>query len=202
VPTTTRPRVGLLLAASLCAALWTSPALGAGTGGIEVTPVPAIVDGKQVTAFHATLPASGRTSVRFALRNITTESRTARVYAAVARADGQGGFSIGDAGSSPHVRLTDRTVTLKAKETRVETFEVLAPKGERPDGTVHAAVVLESQRGSVVQRAATLIYLEPGERDALPVWARYVAAILLVLVIVGVVLVVGSRRRRRPLFQA
>jgi hypothetical protein len=170
-------------------------ALAAGTGGIEVTPLPGIVDGQQVTAFHTTLPSSGTASVEFALRNITSEPRKARVYAASARADGQGGFTIGDAGSSPYIELDDRTVSLAKEETRVETFEVRAPSGKRPDETVHAAVVIEVQRGSVVQRAATMVYLEPGERAPLPRWAAVVAVTVLVAVTLALLLVVRRRRR-------
>ncbi len=49
------------------------PAGAAGTGGVEVTPLPGIVDGKQVTAFHVRMPRSGTSEVPFALRNLTGE---------------------------------------------------------------------------------------------------------------------------------
>ena len=183
-----------LLSVPLAVLLGGTGARAAGTGGIEVTPVPGVVDGKQVTAFRAELPESGTTQVRFALRNITKEPRSARVYAASARADGQGGFAIGDAGSSPHVRLEDRTVRLAANETRAETFDVLAPGDDRPDGTVHAAVVIEVKQGAVVQRAATLVYLEPGDSPPRSRWVAWVAGAVLAAVILGWLLV---RRRRR-----
>ena len=187
-----------VFAAAACVLL-AGPAHGAGTGGIEVTPVPGVVDGKQVTAFHVTLPTTGTTQQRFALRNITTEERAARIYAASARRDGKGGFSIGDPGSSPYVRLPDRTVTLQPAEVRAETFDVVAPSKDRPGEETYAAVVLEVQRGSIVQRAATLVYVAPGEKSSAPPWLLVVAGSLLGLALLAFLFAVVRRRTGRTL---
>ncbi len=171
-----------------------APAAAAGTGGIEVTPIPGVVDGRQVTAFRVALPGDGTKPVEFALRNITDQPRSARVYAAAARPDGQGGFTVGDAGSSQYVSLDDRTVQLSPQEVQVETFDVIAAD-ERPTERVYAAVVVEVQQGAIVQRAATLVYIAPGRALSLPVLVVLAAAGLLALAGLGV-LVVAVRRRR------
>ena len=165
-------------------------ARAAGTGGVEVTPFPGVVDGKQQTAFHVDVPTRGDTSVRYVLRNTTSEPRSAKLYAASATPDGKGGYAIGDPGSSPYVDLPARTVSLKGKESRLERFRA---HGE-VEGTRYAAVVVEVTNGAITQRAATLVYLERGRTVPLP--------LLLVLLAVGLLVVVGgavllSRRSTR-----
>ena len=72
--------VGVL--AALLALSATAPSRAAGTGGVEISPYPGVVDGKQVTAFHVTVPRSeGSTSVRYSLRNTTTAQKSARLVA-------------------------------------------------------------------------------------------------------------------------
>ncbi len=170
-----------------------SPAAAAGTGGIEVTPLPGVVDGKQVTSFRVELPSDGTDGVEFALRNITDAPKSARLYTARARPDGKGSFTIGDAGSSPYVRLDDRTVQLAPQEVRAERFTVAAPD-ERPTQQVYAAVVVEVQQGAIVQRAATLVYISPGRGVSLPLLLVLGAAALILLG--GLSVLLAARRRR------
>ncbi len=167
-----------------------APAQAAGTGGIEVTPYPGVVDGHQVTAFHVSVPSRGRTTVRYALRNTTGETVRGRLYSASATRDGHGGWSVGEAGSSDHVRFAAQDVTLKPHETRFASFSVSG----KVSGTQHAAIVVEVRQGSVVTRAATLVYLEPGRVVPLPLLVVGAAGLLLALAAAGVV----AARRRTP----
>lgn len=169
-------------------------ALAAGTGGIEVTPVPSKVDGKAVTVFRVEVPRDGSTSVPYLLSNVEDGPRTARVYVArVRKVDGS--FSLDDEGSSPYVSMEDRSVTLQPEEVREETFRVSPGPDGPPEGEAYAAVVVEVRNGSVVQRANTLIYLTAEPRVPLP--------LLILLVAVGLIAVVGAglavtvRRRRQ-----
>lgn len=158
-------RIRVLLAAALTAtAVGAVPANAAGTGGIEVSPYPGVVDGHQVTAFHASVPRRGDGTVAWSLRNTTGTTKSGRLYAASATSDGHGGWAIGDAGSSPYLEFADRQVTLAPHETRVAEFRVHG----KVEGTQHAALVVEVRNGSVVARAATLIYLTPGPVVPLP----------------------------------
>lgn len=177
------PAAVLLLTAALSA-----PASAAGTGGIEVSPYPGVVDGHQVTAFHVKVPSRGSVEVRHSLRNTTGKAVQGRLYAASAVSDGKGGWTIGAAGSSPYVDLQDQRVWLAPHETRLPSFRVEGGAGE------HAALVVEVTQGSVVTRAATMVYLERGRTVPLPVLLVGVAVLLMVLAAAGVWLV----RRRRP----
>lgn len=183
-----RPRA-LVTAALALVLLGAVPASAAGTGGIEVSPYPGVVDGRQVTAFHATVPRSGDGTVAWSLRNTTGTTRTGRLYAASATADGHGGWTIGDAGSSPYLGFDDRTVTLAPHEVQVSSFTVHG----RLTGEQHAAIVVEVHNGSVVARAATLVYLTPGPAVRLPALVVGLA-VLVLLASGGAVLWV----RRRP----
>jgi len=167
-----------------------APASAAGTGGIEVSPYPGVVDGRQVTAFHVKVPTDGAATVRYSMRNTTNRSVTGRFYAASATRDGRGGWIIGGPGSTSQVALADQQVSLTPKETRLASFEVTGSPGE------HAAVVVEVKQGAVVTRAATLVYLEEGRRVPLPLLVVAAAVLLLLLVGGGVLLV---RRRPAPL---
>jgi hypothetical protein len=161
----------------------------AGTGGVELSPYPGVVDGKQVTAFHVTVPRDGDgTSVRYALRNTTRTTRSARLYAASARRSGSG-WSVGDAGSSPYLDFPDRTVSLRPTEVVVASFRVRGTISDKAYG----ALVVEVANGSVTQRAATLVYLKPGHRVPLPVLLVGAAVLLLLAAGGGVALA-----RRRP----
>ncbi len=164
------------------------PASAAGTGGIEISPYPGVVEGKQLTAFRTKVPAD---TVEYSLRNTTAAPKSARLYAASAAADGKGGWAIGDAGSSPYLVFADQRVTLKAQETRLSSFGV---RGEIERETV-GAIVVEVTSGSVTTRAATLVYLSPSPLVPLP--------LLIVLIAVGVLLLAGVafvlvRRKGRP----
>ena len=182
----------LLLLVPLLTAL-ALPAGAAGTGGIEVTPVPSQRDGKPVTVFRVELPSDGSVRVPYTVRNVEDGPRQARVYAARVTRDGDA-FSLDDPGSSPYVEMPDRTVELAAGELLEETFEVRAPRGDRPADQQYAAVVVEVRNGAVVQRASTLVYLSAGRSVPLP--------LLVVLVAVGVLttaaaaVAVTVRRRR------
>ncbi len=174
--------VGLLLLL-----LSTSPAEAAGTGGIEVSPYPGVVGGHQVTAFHVSVPSRGAVTVRYSLRNTTGAPVSGRLYAASASSDGHGGWAVGAAGSADSVELADQQVQLQPQETRLASFDVHGEVGE------HAALVIEVQQGSVVTRAATLVYLERGRLVPLPVLVVGLAVLLLVVGGAGV-----AWARRRP----
>ncbi len=181
-----------LVCVALLLLLPAAPAGAAGTGGLEVTPNPPVVDGKQSTNFRVEVPGSGERSVSFTVRNITGEQRSARLYAAeVTRSNGN--LQLGTPGSSPFAALPDRTVTLEPGEMQTSSFTVRA--GKLPDGEVMAAVVLEVRNGSVVQRASTLIYVDDGPPVPLPLLLAAMAAALL-LIPLGA-LAVGARRRAR-----
>lgn len=165
------------------------PASAAGTGGIEVSPYPGIVDGHQVTAFHATVPGSGEGKVAWSLRNTTGAVATGRLYAAAATSDGHGGWTIGEAGSSPYLRFDSREVRLAPHEIQVSEFAV---HGDL-DGPQHAAIVVEVRNGSVVARAATLVYLVPGPAGALPGITVGLALLLVLAASAGV-----WQARKRP----
>lgn len=183
-----RTAVAVLVAA--LTALSTAPAAhAAGTGGVELSPYPGVVDGKQVTAFHVTVPrGGGSTSVRYALRNTTTSTRSARLYAASAQRSGSS-WAVGDAGSSPYLDFPDRRVTLRAGEVQLASFRVEGAV----DRDAFGALVVEVANGSVTQRAATMVYLKPGRRVPLPVLLVGVAVLLLLVAGGGVALA-----RRRP----
>lgn len=170
-----------------------APAVASGTGGIEVTPVPGVVDGRQVTQFSTDVPSRGDTQVRLALRNVVTRPATARLYAASAVLDGRGSYVIGDPGSSPYVSYPDRMVTLAVKQLRLTTFTVHPGPHGRPTRTSYAAIVVEVKNGAVVQRAATLVVLHRGRTVPLPLLVVLVAVALLLLGATGVLL---ARRRR------
>jgi hypothetical protein len=191
-----RHRAGLWRSAAvlLVVLAGVTPASAAGTGGIEVTPIPGVVDGHQVTAFHVKVPSRGGSAVPFALRNTTNAGASARLYAAAATSDGHGGFSLGAAGSSPYVSMSDTTVTLKARELRRSDFRVHAGPDGRPGGTQYAAVVVEVRDGAVVKQAATLIYLQAGRTVPLPLLIVVLAVALLVIAATGVL----ALRRLRP----
>lgn len=172
--------LALLVLAAL-SALSVRPASAAGTGGIEVTPVPSMRDGRAVTTFTALVPASGSVQVPFTLRNLDKAVRSARVYTAeVTRSDGN--FTLGG-GGSPYASMPDRTVTLAPGAVERAFFTVSAGPG-RPSGKVYAAVVVEVRNGSVVTRASTLVYLSPGSAVPVP--------LLLVLIAVALLLLAGT----------
>lgn len=180
----------LLLTALLALPGVPSAAWGAGTGGIEVTPDPGTSDGHSVTAFHVKVPSRGHVTVPFFLRNTTSGPVSGRIYAAAAFRDRSGQFTIGGQGSARGVDFPDGTVTLQPQEVRHPSFTVTGPV----HGTEFRAVVVEVRRGAITQRAATLVYLQPGRRVPVPVLLAGVAALLLLVAAVGTAV---SRRRQR-----
>lgn len=168
-----------------------SPAGAAGTGGIEVTPVPAELDGRPVSSFRVQLPGSGSADVPFVLRNVAADGpRSARVYLAPVTRAGDG-FVLGEEGTSPWVQMPRQDVTLQVGEVREQSFQAQA--GELPDGGVLAAVVVEVQNGAIVQRASTLVYLDDAGRVPLPVLLVGLAALLLLVSAAAVALAVRRR---------
>lgn len=182
-----RPAVVLLLLVVL-----TAPARAAGTGGIEVSPYPGAVNGRQITAFH-TRVSHGDVSVKYSLRNTTASPARGRLYAASAVPDGKGGYTIGGAGSSPYVSLKLQEVSLDGGEVRIASFRAHG-KVSTP---TYAAIVVEVRNGSIVQRAATLVYLEAGPVLPLPLLIVVTAIAVLALAALGF-LVVLRRRTKRP----
>lgn len=167
----------------------------AGTGGIEVTPLPSMQDGRAVTTFRVDVPAGGTREVPFTVSNVVDEPRSATVYVARLTRSSEGDFAVDETTPSPYVSMPQQVVTLAAGEVRESSFAVSAPDGERPDEQSYAAVVVEVQQGSVVTRASTLIYLEPGGGVSLPLLLVVVAVVLVVLA--GVAFAAVARRRTR-----
>ena len=180
--------------AFLVAVLFLLPTAGvraAGTGGVELSPYPGVKDGKQVTAFRATVPRRGSVDVRYSLRNTTDAPRTARLYAASATKQADGQWSIGDAGTSPYISgFSTRSVTLRPGEVQIKQFQV---SGDVRDGQA-SALVVEVTAGSVTQRAATLVYLTRG--PVLPVPVLLAIGALLVALCAGIAILVVRRQRR------
>jgi hypothetical protein len=188
----------VLLSAVIALALPVSSSQAAGTGGIEVTPVPSMRGGKAITTFTVTLPSSGSTTVPYTLRNVDASPRTARVFAAKVTKSG-GTFSLGPPGSSPYVRDQDRTVTLQGSEVRQESFTVrnTVSNHDKLTGPAYAAVVVQVRRGSVVQNAATLITLRPASNRLVGLPRSVVVVALALLVLVALAVVIVRRRARQ-----
>lgn len=192
LPTAARS-LARLAAVVVLVVLLATPARAAGTGGIEVTPIPAVADGKTVTAFRVQLPGEEESvDVPFSLRNLTDEPRSARLYVATANRAKDGTFDVGSAGSSDYVEMADAEVQLAAGAAERRTFTVRGEAGEQR----YAAVVVEVQRGSVVQRAATVIYLKPPRIIPVPLLLA-LAAGLLVAVTAGAVFLAMLRREQK-----
>lgn len=194
------PRLAAALALAVIGLSAASPALAAGTGGIEVTPLATGKNGRAATAFHVDLHRKGSTKVSFALRNVADAPRTGRIYVAEAHRAAGGQYDVGSAGSSPYVSYRDQQVSLRAGEVRRETFTVARGSRPMPKNRVYAAVVVEVANGAVVQRAATLIYLEPQKPFDLPIVA--VIGVALVLVMGAAVVSARSHERVPPGFDS
>lgn len=169
-------------------------AWAAGTGGIELTPLPAFdSSGHLVTAFHVSLPADGVGHEAFELRNLTSTAHSEEIYAASAAHQG-GGYAIGSPGSAPWIDLPDQTVTLAPHSSQVFHFSVHR-RGAPVGPLVYGAVVqVDRTSPALVTRVATLVYLsEPGPSRVVPI----------ILVAVAAALVLGAAgltvmRSRRP----
>ncbi|MGZ6827077.1 MAG: hypothetical protein ACXVGH_09815, partial [Mycobacteriales bacterium] len=135
----------------------------------------------------------GSSAVRYSLRNTTGHVASARLFGTAASRDASGRFTIGAAGSSPYLGFADQQVTLQPHETRLATFSVHPGPHGRPAGKAYAALVVEVRNGSVIQQAATVVYLEPGRTIPLPLLVVLVA--VAVLVLAGLAVLVTSRRR-------
>jgi hypothetical protein len=194
--TSARSPVLLALFAVLGVALAVGvPAHAAGTGGIEITPVPAQRDGRPVTTFEVEVPRDGEVEVPFLISNIEDGTRSARVYSARVTESG-GSFALDAPGSSPYVSMPDRDVRLEEGEVREASFTVSAGEDGVPESTEYAAVVVEVRNGAVVQRANTLIYLTAGPRVPLPLVVVGIAVLLIALA--AAVLFALVARRRGP----
>jgi hypothetical protein len=188
-----RTAARLVRTAVLAVLLVPGAALAAGTGGVDISPYPGVINGKQVTAFHAKVPSQGTSTVQYALRNTTGKPATARLFAAKASRDSKGSFTIGAAGSSPYVTFADQQVTLAPHETRIGSFRIKPGPGGRLKGTAYGALVVEVKNGAIIQQAATVIYLEPGRLVPLPLLLVLIATALLVVAGLGFLVV---RRKR------
>jgi hypothetical protein len=166
----------LAVATALAVTALAHPVDAAGTGGIEVTPDPPVVDGEQATAFHVEVPDRGEQSVPFTVRNVEDEVRSARLYTAGVAQDQQGTLSLGDPGSSPFVSLRPEEITLAPGEVQQRTFTLQG--GDLHEDEDLAAVVVEVRSGSVVQRASTLVYLDSGRQLPLPLLLVVLAVVL------------------------
>jgi hypothetical protein len=180
--------------ASVAALMSSAPAASAaGTGGVELTPIPTVdKHGKAVTAFHV----HTGTQARFALRNLTDHVATVRVYAAAATRSSTGAYSIGGSGSARWVELPAQTVTMAAHAVQYRSMQISTKN--IPKGTAYGAVVVEQVRGTVAQRAATLVYLDRGtvspvRRALLPIGIA-VGLLALVIAVHGLL----RMRRRQP----
>jgi hypothetical protein len=193
--TTPTPTAGRFLGPAVVSVLllFAAPAHAAGTGGVDLSPFPGVVNGKQITAFHAKVPASGDVRVQYALRNTTDKFATARLFSAQALTNVHGNFTLGAAGSSPYLSFADQQVTLKPHETRIESFTVHPGPRGRPSGKAYGAIVVEVKHGSVIQQAATVVYLQPGPRVPLPLLLVLIAVVLLALTGLGFLIVVRRR---------
>lgn len=139
----------IVLGTVVALAATTGPAHAAGVGGVEVTPP----DG---TSFRVSA-ADGETARQsFTLRNVTDVPATVRLYGAAAEQPaGSDAWSVAGAVSADWLGLPDQRVTLAAGESREMSFTVRFGEQDRT-----GAVVLELGDGTVVQRAATLVYAE------------------------------------------
>ena len=167
------------------------PALAAGTGGVDVSPYPGVVNGKQVTAFHTRVPSSGEAVVQYSLRNTTNAPASARLFSASAARTG-GQFTVGAAGSSPYISFPDEQVTLKPQESRIETFTVHAGPHGVAAGS-YGAIVVEVKNGSIIQQAAVVVYLEREHAVPLPLLVISIAIAVLLLAGTGFLLVARHR---------
>lgn len=188
---TGRGRAALVAVAALAAFVPASPTFAAAVDGVDLSPVPAVVDGEPVTSFRTPLPEDGTRSVPFSVRNTGDAERTVRVYAVGVTRRDNGSFSLTDQ-PSPWVDLPERTLELPPGETRLESFDVGTGDRELPSSEQYAAVVLEVGNGSVVQRVATVVYLSPDPAVPLPVLLVIAAAVL--AVVAGAAVVVARRR--------
>jgi hypothetical protein len=166
-------------------------ASAAGTGGVDLAPA----DGQ--SAFHVPLRYGEHATVRFVLRNLRGRPVSAEVYAASATPDG-GSYSIGGVSSAPWLSLPATSVQLGAHASRTMSFTV---RRETPSSapTSYGAIVLQVAHGTIIERAATLVYLQRRgadmvQRILLPALA---AALLIAAIGVGLVRLQPIRRGGR-----
>jgi len=152
-------------------------AWAAGTGGIELNPVPPLTpSGQPVNAFHVSLRSGQVGHQRMLLRNVQAADASARIYAASATASPAGEYGIGGPGSAPWLGLQPFTVTLHARQQQTVDFTV-----RRPHAGVAGALVVEVTRGSITERAATLVLVtRRGPDRTRPLLLISVAAVLVV----------------------
>ncbi len=189
-----RRTAAALGAAAVVLACGALPAHAAGTGGIDLSPLPAEPGGRTAATFRVEVPRSGEVQVRYRLRNVEDGPRSATVYTArVTTSDGS--YVLGEPDSSPYVRRPRQQVTLQAGESVEQSFTVSAGPDGPPEGEQLAAVVLEVRNGSVVQRANTLVVLTAERQVPLPLLLVVLAVVLL---LAGGFGVAALARRRTP----
>lgn len=184
----------LVVAAAVTASLWlgAGSALAAGTGGIALSPAQSGGAGV-VTAFHVALRAGQTTVEHFLLRNLTDRTAMVSLYAASASRGGSGAWSIGGPGSAPWIGIPTQPVRLRAHQSRWYSFRVTRAAAPRGRGLTYGAVVLSQGSGTVVERAATLVYLDRLGPSTLP---RALLPIVFAVALVAAGFLLHARRRR------
>jgi hypothetical protein len=188
---------GGLTAVGLAAAFFVAgPALAVGTGGVDLSPDPAVTaSGRTITAWHVPKDAGNAVTQRYRLRNLTNRPVTVHLYAAAVTRSASGAYAVAGPGSATWIEFPDRTVTLKPADDERGSFVVRRDKAPRAKGTVYGALVVEKATQSVATRAATLVYLEGGGGSQRGWWAVAVAAALAAMVAVGLVVTRRSAQR-------
>lgn len=175
----------------------TAPASAVGTGGIELTPIPARTpDGKPVRSFRVKLAGGEKKRLQFLLRNVVGVPATAEVYAASATRSPDGRFAVGGAGSAPWIELSRQTVTLSPREERAVSFTVRR-SGDGHEPVAYGALVVEVARGAVVERAATIVSVaRSGSDRSIPEALAGIAGLLLLAVGLSAAYRARAARRR------
>lgn len=190
--------LGLLITCSLAALIAGAGAAQAGaTSGVSLSPVPAFDDeGRRQTVFRISLTPEGEERARFTVSNLTEQVQQARVYVASAEQGPGGGYDVGGPASARHLKMETQDLTLQPRETRMLEFIALAGTLEAGTSTTDA-IVLEQESGSVVERAASLVYLKV-ERGlpVVPLALVVFAAACITAVAAGVWRTQRAQRRR------
>lgn len=185
----------LIVAATTAATMWLgcASALAAGTAGVDLSPAQ-LTGGGVVTAFHVSLRAGQTSEQHFLLRNLTGHPAAVQLYGAAAYHAKNGAWSIGGPNSAPWIGIRLQSVRLRAHQSRWYSFRVVRAAAPRGRGLVYAAVVLSSGSGTIVERAATLVYLDRLGPSTLP---RALLPIVLAMILVAAGALVHARRRRQ-----
>lgn len=183
-----RRALGLLVGTAAVLVAAAVPAGAAGVGGVEVTP-------RSGTAFNLSVSDGETVRETFTVRNIGEAAATVRLYAAAAEQTESGTWSVAGAGSAPWLEFADREVSLEPGETQELSF---AARGS--DEARNGAIVIEQGSGTVVQRAATLVYVKQGPTVPLPLLLILIAVVLIALA--AAAWVTAARRHRQEVAAA